>query len=113
MGLNLSSIEQEVLRHIHREAEEETSFTQTDLVSDGFSFLRDEGRVCSDAVNNAPLGAFADLIQVCGIDEDFHGTIPFVSLSMPSPYFISANWMQRRDGIVHWGPQTQNRIPKR
>src|SRR5882762_2581849 len=36
MGLNLSSIEQEVLRHIHHEAEEETSFTQTNLVSDGF-----------------------------------------------------------------------------
>src|SRR5258706_2259131 len=36
MGLNSSSIEQEVLRHIHHEAEEETSFAQTNLVSDGF-----------------------------------------------------------------------------
>src|SRR5258706_9353523 len=36
MGLNLSSIEQEVLRHIHHEAEEETTFLQTNLVSDGF-----------------------------------------------------------------------------
>jgi uncharacterized protein (TIGR03118 family) len=36
MSLNLSSIDHEGHRHIHREAEEETSFAQTNLVSDGF-----------------------------------------------------------------------------
>jgi uncharacterized protein (TIGR03118 family) len=36
MSSNLSSIDHENLRHIHHEAEEETSFAQTNLVSDGF-----------------------------------------------------------------------------
>src|SRR5246500_2851498 len=38
MSSNLSSIDHEVLhhRHIHHEAKEETSFAQTNLVSDGF-----------------------------------------------------------------------------
>jgi uncharacterized protein (TIGR03118 family) len=36
MSSNLSSIEHEGHRHIHHEREEETSFTQTNLVSDGF-----------------------------------------------------------------------------
>jgi uncharacterized protein (TIGR03118 family) len=36
MSSNLSSIEHEGHRHIHHEREEETSFAQTNLVSDGF-----------------------------------------------------------------------------
>jgi len=36
MSSNLSSIDHEVHRHIHHEAEEETTFMQTNLVSDGF-----------------------------------------------------------------------------
>jgi uncharacterized protein (TIGR03118 family) len=36
MSSNLSSIDHEVHRHIHHETEEETSFAQTNLVSDGF-----------------------------------------------------------------------------
>jgi uncharacterized protein (TIGR03118 family) len=36
MGSNLSSIDHEVHRHIHHKAEAETTFMQTNLVSDGF-----------------------------------------------------------------------------
>ena len=36
MNSNLSSIQHEGPRHIHHERQEETSFAQTNLVSDGF-----------------------------------------------------------------------------